>query len=129
MSIKTIVQRVRTTSTGITTTNMLLSIMICTLFGCLALMFSKNKSTSEDYSKEKHKVDSLSFTIHNLQQVQLSKDSTITRLKSQELVLKAQIQSDKEKIVKIKKEYGTKIQTAYSYTSTELDSFFTSRYH
>ena len=117
------------TKPKITITNGVLSVVIATLFLCVYLMHSQINNSYDSYANEKHKVDSLNAAVQSYKEDQLAKDSVISCLKNKVTLLDESIQQEKEKIAKIKKEYGIKIQTISSYTPNELDSFFTSRYN
>jgi hypothetical protein len=114
---------------SITVTNGMLSIAIATLFLCIYLMHDQINNSHDSYADERHKVDSLNIAIQGYKEDQLAKDSVINCLKDRVTLLNEGILQEKQKIAKIKKEYGNKIQTISSYTPNELDSFFTSRYN
>ena len=111
----------------ISTSSVILSIIVIVLVAFI--VFGKESSNDVDkYARQKYEIDSLNNNINTLETQQLVQDSVIKDYQTQVVKLDHEIDAAKHKIINIKHEYSTKIQTVSNYTPTELDEFFTNRY-
>ena len=93
------------------------------------IFFDKTKVQYTDkYADQKGKIDSLTNKIKDLQKQQFAQDSVIASYQSRIDYYRLEIKKVDKKIETIRIEYETKIRDAYSYTPSQLDSFFAGRY-
>ena len=107
-------------------TTLTLSAIILALIVYIVLRGPKQDTSVMDQSKAK--IDSLNQQLVVLKKEQATNDSIITNLKEHICVLDGQIDTQKDKIAKLKKQYGTTIQIIHNYTPAELERFFAERY-
>ena len=78
---------------------------------------------------EQRKMDSLNVRIGELESRQRLSDSLILNYKQDIDLLNYKIDSTKTRVIQIRKHYENRIKDASSYTPSELDRFFSDRYH
>jgi len=82
---------------------------------------------SSDYNT-KHKIDSLNTLVIQLSKEEKYLDSISTLYKDSAAVLDRELILKQKELIKQREQYGKEIKTARSYTPTQLDSFFASRF-
>ena len=92
------------------------------------LLSRPNTSVNGLSTQDQKYVDSLNIRIGELEGQQKLSDSLIANYKKDIEVLDHKIDSTKNKVTQIRKEYEGKIKNIGRYTPTELDNFFTDRY-
>lgn len=97
--------------------------------GIMGLMFYKIKDNTASYYQEQKAIDSLAVVISTLKKQELQIDSTLLVYKKNVDKLNVTVARDKKDLEEIKKQQHEKIDSIRSYNATQLDSFFTNRYH
>jgi len=109
-------------------TKLIWTLVIIIVILITSLCISIDSDQSDQYSKEKSQIDSLSKVISKLEKDQLKYDSLIIGYQHNLVVADQQIDSTKNKIKEIQNYYGKKIKDISRATPVELDDFFTNRY-
>jgi len=81
-----------------------------------------------DYTEQKQKIDSLNIVIIKLKDEQIELDKSIIHQQNEITILNNQIDSTNTEIAKVKNYYGKEIKNITTYSTTQLDDFFTKRY-
>jgi hypothetical protein len=79
--------------------------------------------------RAKHKIDSLNTLIIKLNKSEKRLDSLTNVYRDSITVLDHELIINQKELTKQREQYGKKIKTTRSYTPTQLDSFFTSKYN
>lgn len=107
-------------------TTIILAAIIVILIGYIILQ--PTPQPVDKYAKEKATIDSLNRVVVDLIKQQASQDSLIAIYKHKIDSLDKAIAITEGELAKSRKDHGTKIQAASSYTPSEVDYFFTNRY-
>ena len=99
------------------------------LAGAVGFMVYKVKDNSAAYYQEQKAIDSLGVVISTLKEQGLQLDSTIDVYKHDVVNLGVIVAKDKHELEDIKKQQHETINNVRRYNATQLDSFFTNRYH
>jgi hypothetical protein len=102
---------------------------IVLLAGAVGFMVYKVKDNSASYYQEQKAIDSLGVIINTLKEQELRLDSTIGVYKHDVVSLGVTVARDKHELEEIKKQQHETINNVRGYNATQLDSFFTNRYH
>lgn len=81
-----------------------------------------------NYTEQKQKIDSLNIIIIELKDEQIELDESIIHQQDEITTLNNQIDSTNIEIAKVKNYYGKEIKNITTYSTTQLDNFFTKRY-
>ena len=92
------------------------------------LLLRPNTNVNGLSTQDQKYVDSLNIRIGELEGQQKVSDSLIANYKKDIEVLDHKIDSTKNKVIQIRKDYEGKIKDISRYTPTQLDNFFTDRY-
>lgn len=110
------------------TTNLIFGITLVVIILIYIGMVFEGVHQMNEIKDYKHQIDSISTVTTKLKAEQLVKDSIIEVNMKQLESLNADIESEKQKLIKYKQSHHEQIIIAIKYTNAELDSFFTNRY-
>lgn len=104
-------------------------VLYTTLIATLTYLLSRPITNVNGLSTQDQKsVDSLNIRIGVLEYQQKLSDSLVADYKKDIDILDHKINSTKNKVIQIRKDYEGKIKDINRYTPTELHNFFTDRY-